>query len=269
MRTPPSRFGRSRFGFTLIELLVVISIIGILAGMALPVLSKAKVKAQVAKAQMEIKDLAGAITTYQSDYSRMPVHKSTLADLSDSTPDFTFGTWTGNGWSQNKKGQTVQITTQGTRVPPKNNSELVAILTDTEYTRLGTPTVNVGHALNPRKTVFLNAKENDAPVTTRVRPGLGVDGVYRDPWGMPYIATLDLNFDDRARDGFYCLDAVSNNPTIPGGKSGYNGLFKAESRPNTFEYRGTVMVWSLGPDGNAQVGPANLGANKDNILSWK
>jgi hypothetical protein len=94
--------------------------------------------------------------------------------------------------------------------------------------------------------------------------------VYRDPWGNPYIVSIDLNGDDRCRDGFYCQDIVSRDPS--GAAVGLNGLSKAReynNAPNTFEYRGPVMVWSLGPDGAYENGPANKGLNKDNILGWK
>ena len=268
MNSRPSRSGRYGAGFTLIELLVVISIIGVLASMALPVLSKAKVKAQITKATMEINDLNGAINSYVSTYSRVPVSKETreALDNPDVTPDFTYGTYYQGGWWKNKKGDATIVQTQGLNTrEQKNNSELIAILKDIEYYRNGAPSPNVGHRLNPQKISFLNVKESDGPRP----PGIGPDGVYRDPWGNPYIISIDLNGDDKCRDGFYSLDTVSADPA-GGGTRGYNGLFKDSRLPNTFEHRGTVMVWSLGPDGLADPrSKAPAGANRDNILSWK
>lgn len=267
MNSFPSRSGRSS-GFTLIELLVVISIIGVLAGMTVPVLSRAKVKAQVAKATMEINDLNGAITSYYSTYSRMPVTPDTRAALEnpDLTPDFTYGTKYGNAYWPNKKGVPQKVETLGLNPTyQRNNSELVAILKDLDFYRNGQRTVNVNHGLNPQKIPFLNAKEADG----QRPPGIGPDGLYRDPWGNPYIVSIDLNGDDRCRDGFYCQQAVSADPS--GAGRGLNGLSRAPGATgNTFEYRGTVMVWSMGPDGAVDAGrSAGQGANKDNILGWK
>jgi prepilin-type N-terminal cleavage/methylation domain-containing protein len=268
MNNSLTRSCQARQGFTLIELLVVIAIIGVLAGMLLPVVARAKVKGQIAKAKVEIAGIVGAINAYQSSYSRFPASKETreaLGSAADKSPDFTYGTRYGNSWWQNKKGQQIQIQTDGVNAKDQaNNSEIISILKDVVQTRDGRATANAGHSQNPRQTKFLEGREVDGVRT----PGIGPDGVYRDPWGNPYIITIDLDYNDQCRDGLYRYDAVSADPT-GGNSGGLNGHFRAKGA-DTFELRTPVMVWSVGPDGMAlPTVKANAGVNKDNVLSWK
>jgi hypothetical protein len=74
------------------------------------------------------------------------------------------------------------------------------------------------------------------------------------------MISLDANRDGHVRDAFYANKTVSSNGTA--GPLAENGGF--------FEVNGTVMVWSRGPDRKANASlPANIGVNKDNILSWR
>lgn len=64
---------RASAGFTLIELLVVMAIIGILAGILMPVLSGMKTKARIKQAETDAKTLAMAIRAYHTEYNRWPI----------------------------------------------------------------------------------------------------------------------------------------------------------------------------------------------------
>lgn len=61
--------------FTLIELLIVIAIIGILAGTVLVSLNRARERAKIAKAQIEIKQIHNAILMLEADTGEWPGHK--------------------------------------------------------------------------------------------------------------------------------------------------------------------------------------------------
>ncbi|MGB0583086.1 MAG: type II secretion system protein [Limisphaerales bacterium] len=261
-------------GVTLVELLVVISIISVLAGLLLPVMGKVIIKRKVTEATKDIGDIRGGIAAYKADYSRMPV--STAAqNAANGAPfssggDFVFGTHGVLGYSG------VGVATNN--LPSgyeANNSELMLVLTASEQFPSSTNTVNSGHAKNVRKTLFLNAKQ-----VSGTQPGLGPDGVFRDPFLQPYIITLDLNYDDFVAPGIYRYQSVSQQA----GTTGYYGLLHRDPvnvpLGNSDEYglRSDVAIWSVGPDGkfHQSIRADSEGAisgqkviNSDNILSWK
>jgi prepilin-type N-terminal cleavage/methylation domain-containing protein len=271
MKTIPQKT-LSRFdAFTLIELLVVIAIIAILASMIMPVINMAEQHAKKTQAKLECSNIANAIQEYESDYSRFPVSS---AVQSSGVGEFTYG-----GTFQSPLGPYQVGTTNAGQI--STNSDVIAILLDdTNFVNgydgsggVGGPTANMSHVKNPKRSIYLSNTHPsgyDPTQTGLPLPGIGNDLVYRDPWGNPYVITMDLDEDNYAIDAFYGMTPVSSATQAAAG-SGLVGLtWHVENGNGAYAFHGSVMVWSAGPNG--QVDPAStaiVGVNKNHILSWQ
>ena len=230
---------------TLVELLVVVFVIAVLTAMLLPMNPHRGRGVNKVRTRVEMSGLVTAIEAYESEYQHLP-----LAD-SATTEDATYGI------SPNDIPDFKAI--DGTRFIA-TNSDLVIALMDFDHG------INAAHQLNPKAIKFLNARVVEDTHSSGVS---AVDHQYRDPWGNPYIITIDLNHDGQCIDFLYCRQKVSqaaiNSPI------GFNGLFNpADTNGDHFCVHGKVMIWSAGPDKkfDGQT-PANAGVNKDNVLSWQ
>ena len=149
--------------------------------------------------------------------------------------DFTFGTeqsaevtkFTASlGPYFGKDGQQIHISSEKPVdvIYKNNNSEVLAILNDLTNTPQEQYIEGQNHLYNPQKNPFFNYKV--APDVNS--PGLGPDGVLRDPFGLPYIITVDLSGDNR------CY-----NPML-------NTMYQVSNPGKFYTVPGNAIVWSFG-----------------------
>ncbi len=190
--------------FTLIELLVVIVIIAILMGLAFPAFQAVQNQAKKTQAKNDLVQIVSAVNAYYTEYGKYPLTPTSPADT-------TYGTTTAN-------------------VTLFNVLRNVSAATD-----------------NPRGIVFINppdAKDPNNPRSGIAGATSSSAGQYFDPWGKPYMITIDTDYDNQV-----------DNP------------YSADTGAGPAKIRQGVISWSLGQDG--VLGKNGSFTGSDDVISWQ
>lgn len=205
--------------------------------------------AKIKLARLQAFQIAVAFDTFLRGYGsgRMPMTTNAMAAAS---PDFVYGTY--------NTGCPIEILNAGGDYQA-NNAEIMAILMAARQHPDGSPSVNADDYYNPDRGQVINP-----PLAADTKsPGLGPDGVFRDPWGNPYIVAVDVDANYVTESHFKGIEKppVLPQATVTGEIQQQSDYFCAQTR---------ILVWSFGPDGKAD--PAlkvTEGVNADNVYTWR
>lgn len=237
-----------RTAFTLIELLVVITIIGVLAGLLLPVVQKVQESAKKVSAKNTETQIVSAISTYQTDYGQYPVSVAANA----ATTDLTFGL---------------------DKINPNHVVlDVLRAINDKDAN---------GVLLNSRRIPYFESKNVKNVGSARdgfIPPGLTatgnpklktpvqlVGGDLVDPWGNMYIIRVDSNYTNVLLNP-YASGAPSNTES--------DDATSPPSASATNVIRTGAICWTYGIDGmigdkGATVTAPYSPAPGDDVDSWQ
>jgi prepilin-type N-terminal cleavage/methylation domain-containing protein len=229
---------RHAHGFTLVELMVVITIVAVLATMAMIGTPKLIDKGRKVQALTQFRELAVGFAGFEAENNRpiLPYEQRVAGQ------DTLYGV-TGGAFS---------------------NGILVAVLGGTD-SHLPYRVVNFKvKDVNPKEEVYMIFK-----FAENKKNGVGRDGVYYDPWGRPMMFAVNA-FKSTNPDA----NLVDNNTTTPGKNDLHLDTQGRAVYSDTQPREEAYVMWTYGKDGKK--GGAESKGRKippykgsDDVVSWQ
>ena len=238
MQVHPRSCPRQATGFTLIELLVVVTIIAVLATMAMVGTPKIIEKARKVQGLSQFRELAVGFAAFEADNNRPLIPSEQCAAGQD--------TVYGNPGGEYSNGIVVAV--------------LGGVGENLPYRALD---YNIKE-INPKEEVYMIFK-----VADKKRNGVTANGLIHDPWGRPLM--FAGNAFKSTNPNAVLVDVNATTPGKNDSRLDTNGLaVYSDTQPREESY----VIWSYGKDGkkggeesrNKKIPPYN---GSDDVISWK